>query len=146
MKKFHFPLGRVTDWRETQARIEESKLEALYAEQGAIDHRKAALHQERDAAEKSVAQRGATGAELARLGDFRRFTVAEQTRLEKLRAEVSQKIAAQIPVVAARRRDVRLLERLKQQRQTAWNQEMAREVDAQADEAYLAKWNRSHPR
>ena len=32
MKKFCFPLDRVMEWRRTQARIEESKLERLYAE------------------------------------------------------------------------------------------------------------------
>lgn len=143
MKKFDFPLGRVMDWRETQARVEESKLETLYAELRAIDSQQHALNIERDAAEKSVAARGATGTELARLGEFRRFTVAERTRLEKLRAECSQRISAQIQVVATKRRDVKLLERLKQQKLIAWNHEMNREIDAQADEAYLAKWNRA---
>jgi flagellar export protein FliJ len=142
MKKFDFPLGRVADWRETQARLEESKLETLYAERRAIDAQERALDREREEAEKSVAERGAKGHDLARLGEFRRFTVAERTRLEKLRADCSQRIAAQIQVVMAKRRDVKLLERLKQQKLIAWNRELHREIDAQADEAYLAKWNR----
>lgn len=142
MKKFHFPMGRVIDWREAQARLEEAKLETLYAELRAIESQQQTLDRERDAAEKNVAARGATGAELARLGEFRRFTIVERTRLEKVRAEVSGKIAAQIQVVAAKRRDVRLLERLKQQKLIAWHRELGRELDAQADEAYLAKWNR----
>lgn len=142
MKKFHFPMGRVIDWREAQARLEEAKLETLYAELRAIESQQQTLDRERDAAEKNVAARGAMGAELARLGEFRRFTIVERTRLEKVRAEVSGKIAAQIQVVAAKRRDVRLLERLKQQKLIAWHRELGRELDAQADEAYLAKWNR----
>ena len=32
MNKFSFPLGRVMDWRRTQERIEEGKLEQLHAE------------------------------------------------------------------------------------------------------------------
>jgi flagellar export protein FliJ len=146
VKKFNFPLGRVIDWRETQARVEESKLETLYAELRSIDSQQHALDREREAAEKTVAARGATGTELARLGEFRRFTIIERTRLEQLRGEVSRKIAAQIQVVAAKRRDVRLLERLKQQKLIAWHRELGRELDAQADEAYLAKWNREQRR
>ena len=145
MKKFTFPLGRVMDWREAQARLEELKLEALYGELRAIDSRERSLDFEREAAETSVAARGATGAELARLGEFRRFLVAERTRLEKLRAACSQRITAQIQVVAQKRRDRKLLERLKQQRLIAWNRDWNRELDAQADEAYLARWNGARP-
>ena len=144
MKKFHFPLDRVMDWRETQARVEESKLEALYAELRAIDAAARGLDQEREAAEEKVAARGASGFDLARLGDFRRFSIAERTRLEQRRADCSRRIAAQIEAVAASRRGVRLLERLKQQKLTAWNQELSREIDARADETYLAKWKRSN--
>lgn len=141
MKKFSFPLSRVMDWRATQARIEESKLELLYAERLGIEAREAALQQERVAADQSVlAARAATGAELAALGGFRRFTVAEHTRLEKLRADCSRRITAQIQVVTLKRRDVRLLERLKQQKLIIWNHELSREIDLQADEAYLARW------
>lgn len=142
MKKFTFPLGRVADWRQTQARIEESKLETLYAELRAIDAAEHSLNQERDAAEKNVAARGAIGADLARLGEFRRFTAAERTRLEGLRADCSRRVSKQIEVVAAKRRDVRLLERLRHQKLTAWNRDLNREIDAAADEAFLAKWNR----
>lgn len=143
MKKFHFPLGRVIDWRQTQARLEESKLEALYAEQREIDLRRAAVNRERETAERAVVARGASGVDLERLAEFHRFSIAENTRLEKLRADCSQRIAKQIQVVAAKRRDVRLLERLKQQKLIAWNHELAREIDAQADEAYLARRNRA---
>jgi flagellar biosynthesis chaperone FliJ len=142
MKKFSFPLGRVMDWREAQARIEESKLEGLFAELRAIDMQEAALLQEREAAEQWVAARGATGIELDRLGQFRRYSVAEHTRLEKIRSDCAHRIAAQIQVVASKRRDVRLLERLKHHKSMAWNRNLSREIDAQADEAFLAKWNR----
>ncbi len=141
MKKFTFPLGRVMDWRDTQARIEESNLERLYADLRGIDARKAMLQKQRTEAQTALLKTtSVTGAELSTLDSFRRFTLAEHTRLEKLRAECSGKIVAQIQVVASKRRDVRLLERLKQQRLTTWKHEYAREIDAQADEAYLAKW------
>jgi flagellar export protein FliJ len=142
MKKFHFPLARVIDWRRAQARLEEAKLEALYAELRALEEAANALARDRDEAEKNIASRGATGADLIRLGDFHRFTLAERARLEAQRAECARRLAAQMETLAARRRDLRLLERLKEQKLAAWNAGLNREIDAQAEESYLARWNR----
>lgn len=138
MKKFTFPLGRALDWRTAQARVEEAKMERLYAELRAIDSNEAALLRQRAEAERSVLG-GASGADLAALDSFRRFSVAEHTRLEKLRADCSSRIAAQIQAVANRRRDARLLERLRDNRHAAWTREFDREIDAQASEAFLAR-------
>jgi flagellar export protein FliJ len=142
MKKFEFPLDRVLDWRRTQVRVEKSNLERLYSEMHGLDARKAALETARAESEQSLLVSGrATGQELAAFDKFSRFTVAERTRLEAVRVECSQRIAAQNQVLASRRRDVRLLERLRNQRLKDWESGFAREIDAQADEAYLAKWN-----
>ena len=144
MKKFNFPLGRVLDWRATQVRIEESKLESLYAELTNIDRNESALLRQRDESERALlAAPSSSSTDLAAFGSFRRFTVAEHTRLEQLRADCSRRIAAQIQVVAAKRRDVKLLDRLREQRHDAWTRDFHRELDAQADEAFLAKWTRS---
>jgi len=143
MKKFTFPLARVLDWRATQARIEESKLEQLYAELRAIASSEAELKRQRAESERALlASNVASGSELSALDAFRRFTTAEHLRQEKQRADCSQRIAAQIQLVAAKRRDVRLLERMRDQRFQDWNHQFHRELDAQADEAYLAKWNK----
>ena len=141
MKKFAFSLSRVMDWRELQARIEESKLEALYAERRAIESRIAALLEERERADREAHAHLVSGAELAAADSFRRFSIAEHTRLDRKIAECSQRIAAQIQMVAAKRRDVKLLERLKQQRLIAWTNEFHHEIDAQAAESHLARWN-----
>lgn len=143
MKKFVFPLSRVMDWRAMLVRVEESKLEQIYAELRAIDARKAALEREREQSEKALlAKSASTGAELAALDSFRRFVLAERSRLEGLRAGISERIAAQIQVVTKKRRDAKLLERWKDQRFKKWQTEFGREIDAQADESHLAKWNR----
>jgi hypothetical protein len=142
LKKFIFPRGRVMDWRITQARLEESKLEKLYAELRAIDASSAALLEARSQSDQALLRLSSvTGSELAAVGAFRRFSVAEHTRLELLRADCSSRVAAQVDVVSVKRRDVRLLERLKQQRHTAWHAGFNREIDAQAEETHLAKWN-----
>ena len=111
MKKFSFPLGRVMDWRNTQARIEESKLETLYCELRGIEAKKTALQEERSRSEAMLdAARSITGSELAAFDTFRRFTIIEQTRIEAKRAECSQRVAAQVQGPGRqRRREVRLL-------------------------------------
>jgi hypothetical protein len=142
MRRFSFPLGRVMDWRGAQARIEEVKLENLYAELRANDAKIAALLEERARADQAVlAASVVTGSDLGTLAAFRRFSVAEHTRLDRLRADCSQRVAAQLQVVAIKRRDVRLLERLKQQRFSAWSADFNREIDKQAEESHLAQWN-----
>lgn len=143
MKKFQFSLGRVLDWREMLAQVEESKLERLYAELRAIESNEAALQAERARSEKAVAEAASQqGFELAALDAFRRFAVAEHTRLEQRRADCAKRIAEQIQAVARKRRDVRLLEHLRQKRLKSWERDAAREIETQAGEIYLAKWGR----
>lgn len=143
MKKFDFPLSRVLHWRETLARVEETKLEGLYDELHRIEAREAALKNERARAERAVATaESSKGFELSTLDAFRRFAVAEHTRLEQNRANCAARIAAQLQVVAGKRRDVRLLEHLKQKRAELWRRELARDLENQAGEMFLAQWNR----
>jgi hypothetical protein len=145
VKKFDFPLRRVLDWRETQARVEEVKLESLHTERRGIDVQIATLLDQRERSDRVVAEgNGATGGDLAALSAFRRFSVAEHTRLYRLRAGCSQRIAAQIAVVGSKRRDAKLLKKLEAQRLAAWQIEVSREIDAQAEESHLARWNSQH--
>ncbi|HLW76570.1 MAG TPA: hypothetical protein VKS01_06280 [Bryobacteraceae bacterium] len=141
MKKFSFPLSRVMDWREIQARAEESKLEALHAECRAIDAKIAELVAERERADRDAHTHLVSGAELAAADVFRRFSAAQHTRFIGKRNDCSKRIQAQIQVVAVKRRDVKLLERLKHQRLLAWTTAFHREIDAQAAESHLARWN-----
>jgi flagellar biosynthesis chaperone FliJ len=143
MKKFQFSLGRVMDYRQTLERVEEAKLQTLYAELRGIDERKASINDERTRSERAVREeKRPSGLELAALDTFRRFAVAELTRLEQKRAECAKRVAAQIQVVAQKRRDVRLLDQLRGSRLKAWQREADREIDQYAEEAYLAKWGR----
>jgi flagellar biosynthesis chaperone FliJ len=141
MKRFQFPLSRVKDWRAVQVRVEESKLQTLYAELRAIDSKKTALLSARAESEQALlASPSATSQELSALDAFRRHVVAESTRLEHARMDCQKRLSAQMKIVAGKRRDVRLLDRLKDDRLQAWQSAYAREIDAQAGEAYLARW------
>jgi hypothetical protein len=141
LKKFIFPLSRVMDWRIAQAHVEESKLEKLYAELRGIDASSAAQMEARSRSDQTLlGASSATGSEFAAVAAFRRFSIAEHTRFERLRSDCSSRIAAQVQAVVIKRRDVRLLERLKQQRLAAWSTGFNREIDAQAEETHLAQW------
>jgi|SRR5579871_3982370 len=141
MKRFEFSLDKVMEWRRTEAKLEETKLELMYAELAAIDARERSLNQDRADSDRAlIGAPTSTGLELAALDRFRRYTRAECAKVSHARAACRARIAAQLQVVSGKRRDVRLLERLREQRLKTWNTEFSREIDAQADEAYLAKW------
>jgi flagellar export protein FliJ len=147
MKNFNFRLDRVMDWRRTQTCIEQAKLEQLFSELQSIDAREDALLAQRTESEQELlTESAATGFELATLDAFRQFTVAERSRLSTKRRDCGKRIALQMQVVAGKRRDVRLLEKLREQRLKSWQAELGRDVDRQADEAYLARWPRTNAR
>jgi flagellar export protein FliJ len=141
MKAFHFPLDRVLHWRRTHCRIEESRLEQLHGEVHDIEARQTKQNGQRMAAELALLKEPViTGLQLAELDAFQRFSILEQDRLEHQRLECVQHVTDQIKAVAANRRKVRLLEQLREKNLTAWNAELGRGIDAEADEVFLAKW------
>jgi flagellar export protein FliJ len=143
MKQFAFPLDRVLDWRRAQVRIEEARLEALRAELRAIDGHARDLAAQRTQEEARLQSAGsARGGELAALDAFQRHVASEHQRLNQARKLCDQKIDAQARVVILKRRDVKLLEKLKQQRWESWNKDWEREITQLAEESHLAQWNR----
>jgi flagellar export protein FliJ len=143
MKKFAFPLERVMDFRRMQARLEEIKIEALYAELRAIDTREVALIAQKAQSEKALrTEKSVTGFDLELFATFREAMTEELKRMDKARVDCRKRIDAQLAVLTAKRREVRLLEKLKDQRFEKWEREMFKEIDQQAEEAYLSKLNR----
>jgi flagellar export protein FliJ len=142
MKKFTFPLGRVMDFRRMQARIEEVKLEGLYAGLRAIDSREVVVTEQGAQAEKALkSQASVTGHDLELFNSYQLARKDEQKRIDKVRAECRLRIEAQLAIVTVKRREVKLLEKLKEQRFEKWEKEMSKEIDQQAEETYLSKWN-----
>jgi hypothetical protein len=82
------------------------------------------------------------GAELAVLGDFKRWVKAECARLQGASAGCHKRIAAQMETVVQRRRDLRLLERLHERKLAKWKQDLAHEIDQQTEELNLRKLTR----
>lgn len=145
MKQFFFPLDRVLDWRRVQARIEEARLEALRAELLSIDARERDLDAQRAQAEAGLRSAGsARGEELAALDAFTRHAASEHLRLGQTRQACQQKIAAQARAVALKRRDVKLLEKLRERRWESWNKDLEREIAQLAEESHRARRDRPH--
>lgn len=142
MKRFDFPLERVREWREKQVAVEEAKLERLFRELEAITAARAELEAEQARNEQMVVQSaGVTASDLQALDGFRRYVKAERARIENLRADCNKRIEEQRAAILEARRRYELLARLKQRSLRLWTAEMNRELEANAAEAYLAKWN-----
>jgi flagellar export protein FliJ len=141
MKKFAFPLERVMDFRRMQARLEEIKVEALYSELRAIDTREVALIEQKAQSEKALrTEKSVTGFDLELFATFSAAMKDELQRMDKARAACRKRIDTQLALLTVKRREVRLLEKLKEQRFEKWEKEMFKEIDQQAEESYLSKW------
>jgi flagellar export protein FliJ len=139
MKKFAFPLARVMEWRETQVRIEETALEILQAELHGLETRLTETRAAREHAVKAPPVGGfVTGAELGAFDRFRKAAAVECVKLAEAAAESRQRTAAQLQVVIRKRRDLRLLEKLRQRKLDAWKADLEREIDREASELHLA--------
>lgn len=139
MKKFAFPLERVMDWRQTQVRIEGVKLERLHAELRGIEASLEEMRYNREQSAKAILSAASVlGAELINLDAFRKASNVELEKLTKAEAESRKRIAAQIEVLSRKRRDLRLLENLRQRKLEVWRADLDREIDNEATELYLA--------
>ncbi len=140
MTKFTFPLNRVHEYRRSQARLEEAKLEQLHAEMRAIEDRQFALAAElAESQQRLLTAASATASELATLDSFRRYTAFAAVRAERARVECEHLIKLQIDAVTRRRRDVKLLDNLKDRRLRVWKQGLEKEIAQQAEESFISR-------
>jgi hypothetical protein len=146
MKKFQFPLAQAMEWRRASLRLEEVKLEALYAELAGLKARANRLREARAQSEKeTIDAASVTGAELKRLDAFTQASRIELERLQAASTECQKRIAAQTGMVVQKRRDVRLLERLHERKLAEWKSDFARELDKEAEELHLGRYSARYP-
>lgn len=140
MKKFSFPLERVLAWRRTQTRLEEAALDRLYAELHALGQREEgvgrSLNEARDSLHK---QPSVTAVEISALEYYRVACAAQTAQIAELRVSLQKKIHSQTGIVADRRRDARLLERLRERRLEEWRAAAVREVEQIAAESHISR-------
>jgi hypothetical protein len=145
MTSFRFPLEKVLSWRRTQLEIEQARYRQKVAAVSALDHARAEL--EASGIQAEVQVRGwnrVAGADLAALGGFRRAIRVKEEQVAKRRAESAQAADAQLKLMLEAQRRCRLLERLKERRQTEWNAANERDLEQLATESYLARFTREH--
>lgn len=143
MKQFHFPLDRVLSWRRTLVRLEQIKLERMMDELRQLEGKSAVVQGERESAQRAVVQASSSlGLELSAFESFRKASVTRSAALHLEGSACLEKIRAQREVISRKECDVRLLEKLREDRWRAWGVAENREIDQQAEETYLGRWKR----
>jgi hypothetical protein len=138
MKKFEFRLDSALRWRDTQLQIERGKLSALLAEEAKLKASLDTLGSERRSALQCLAQEQLFSLDLRSLSSY---LVGAETRATLLQNQIRkgrQLVAEQQERVVHAERNVKLLLKLRQKRQLEWKAGLEREIEANAEEAWLA--------
>ncbi len=147
MKRFHFPLERVREWRKTQVDVEYAKLGKLFDEMRRLESVAARLVEEVHGAEQEIEQAIGGGVaidsvQLVGLDDFRLYVKREEKLLGAQQEDLRGQIAKQRNRLIDARRNFRLLEKLKEKARGDWDRAFSRELEDLASELHLANWNR----
>jgi len=139
-------LERVRHWRQSQLEVELARLEQLISELNRMEAERAAMRRrlaEAEAALQStaVAGRSVEAGRLRELDDFRHYTGREEARIVTAEAEVQHRITQQRQVVMRARREVKLLDRLRERAYEKWDYEYQREIEETASDLHLAQWS-----
>jgi len=143
MKAFSFPLARVLDLRHKQVQIEELKLEGML-----VECRRLKLEIERLRSEASgsaqalLSQRILLAVELQALSFFRTWTEQQCAVLGEQLLNWEKLASEQRVRLNHVRQEERLVEKLRERRRAEWEVGWHRELEEQALESFLSRWNR----
>lgn len=140
MKAFRFPLQRVMEWRALQLRAEEEKLAKMTNRletvvRGLHALAVADLRAERELQELPLV----AGVELQSLPSFQARVKKQREILEVERQQCERQIVAQRAQLLKARKDLRVLEKLKEKRYKAWLYSGDRELESVAADAFNSK-------
>ena len=143
MKAFQFRLDGVLKWRDRQYHAEEARLWQLLNREAEIEASATRLRLLHRAEVDRVCGKSSIEAfELRNLASFKVWARREGERL-KLALEAARKeVAEQRRRTLGARRAYLLLEKLKEKKWKVWNLAFDRELEADAAEAFLSRWNR----
>ncbi len=143
MKSFQFPLERVLDLRRKQAQIEELKLETILQECLRIRRESERIAEQARAAAKQVLEKLVLEPiELESLYHFRGWTQTQMLILENQLREAEGRAAQQRLILNDARRNIRLIEKLRERRLSEWDAAFQKDLEEQASESHLSRWNR----
>jgi flagellar export protein FliJ len=142
MRRFHFPLAHVRDFRRRQLEVEEAKLQTLLAERQTLEAEAYRLVSETSDARNSLAVTTSSEArELVAADRYLRHLQAVQKRHAARVTDWQTRASKQRQMLVKARRRVRLLEKLEEKQLRQWQGEADREQENLSAELYLARWN-----
>lgn len=138
MKAFTFRLEQALRWRETQVRVQKSRVAAATGHSSGIQ---TLLDSQRAEAAGSAAQivHSPTGMALASYAGFMDRSRVRIAGLETKLAAAQRAVAVEMGSLLDANRKLRLLENLKRTEQDRWRTEFDRELATFTDEAFLAR-------
>jgi flagellar export protein FliJ len=139
MKSFQFRLASALRLREVQLQAEQSKLHQLIAEQQRLKNSLEALQNERR--EQLLLLQNAPELGATELRALSSFLVACDTRALNIRDAATRQerlIEEQRRLVLRAERNVKLLDKLRERKLQEWTLETNRQIEAAAQEAWLA--------
>jgi flagellar export protein FliJ len=145
MQRFQFRLERVLEWRRNKCRMEENRLAACLGLVHATDRKIAQLRAERTSIDRELLVRSAIpAADLRNLGHYRLRADKEEIELAEERRQCVRSASEQRGRVQQAQQNVKLLEKMRERRLEEYTVVAARELEAVAAEAYLARWSQPH--
>jgi hypothetical protein len=145
LSRFRFSLDRVLSWRQTNLSIEEADLSRLRQQMIAIEMAVSNLADRSDReAEALRARKVFTGDDVMDLARTREWISKEGIRLHSAMADCTRAIERRTAAVTEARRQVRLLEKLRDRRQAGWRAETDRQLEELAGESAVAGWRRQN--
>ena len=147
MKRFHFSLAAVKEFRKTKLELAEAALAEANSERAAKERESSRLATERSRAHNSVLrQTSVNAAELAALESYQKFLRRESQRAAEEIFQASQRVHGRQQGVIEAQRQLRLLENLEVRQRAEWQKSVDRELEQMAGELHLAAMARRSKR
>jgi hypothetical protein len=138
VKKFEFRLDSALRWRDTQLQVERGKLNALLSDEAKLKQSLEALGTERRSALECLRKEQLFSLDLRSLSSYLVGAEARATLLTEQIRKRRQSLAEQRDRVVQAERNLKLLLKLREKRQVEWKAGLEREIEANAEESWLA--------
>jgi hypothetical protein len=138
MKKFEFRLDSALRWRDTQLQVERGKLNALLSDEARLKQSLETLGSDRRSALECLAKEQVFSLDLRSLSSYLVGAEARAAMLQDQIRKRGQSLAEQRDRVVQAERNVKLLLKLREKRQLEWKAGLEREIEANAEESWLA--------
>lgn len=146
MKPFSRSLGKVLEYRRLQLELAEATLRRTQTQQSLLEKRVRAREAESAAARRQVLAQGAIdGTALSTMQTYLDALQQDQRRAAQAAARLNQDKGRQMADVLKARRDMRIIERLKEKRQREYSRELDRKLERETAEWTLGRFARQRP-